>query len=593
MSLDRDKLLLNYRMEAGLYSAACLPKDIHGGWESPTCQLRGHFTGHWLSAAAMYFFSTGDTEVKGRADYIVAEIAKCQRENGGEWAASIPEKYLYWIAKGKAVWAPHYTIHKTFMGLLDMARYAGNAQALEIAVNFAKWFLRWTEGFNREEFDNILDMETGGMLEIWVRLFEITKDSSYLKLMDKYYRGRLFDALLDGKDALTNMHANTTIPEIIGCACAYELTGENRWRDIVTAYWNQAVTGRGAYATGGQTCGEIWTPKFEMGARLGEKNQEFCTVYNMMRLAGFLFRWTGDSSYMDYYERNLYNGIMAQSHWHGVPSHDAEDKYPHTGLLTYFLPMRPGSRKAWATATESFFCCHGTMVQSNARLNRGIYYLRGDSLSVCQYFDSQAEFKIGDVPVKVTQKRDTLSGNFNMGSDSGGKQGIGDVTGKVLHNPDARIMCFRVESDKTIEMTLQLRIPFWTKGWNLALNDISVQPDAVERGFAVIRRKWNRNDILRLSMPEQITAEPLPGEENTAAFMYGPVVLAGLCGEERALSLDGKRPEELLVHDNEREWGSWKSSFRVVGQQCGLRLIPLHEVGYERYSVYFPIKQCN
>lgn len=57
------------------------------------------------------------------------------------------------------------------------------------------------------------------------------------------------------------MHANTTIPEIIGCAAVYEATKITRYRDIVLAYWKCAVTDRGYFVTGGQTNGEIWTPK--------------------------------------------------------------------------------------------------------------------------------------------------------------------------------------------------------------------------------------------------------------------------------------------------------------------------------------------
>ena len=101
------------------------------------------------------------------------------------------------------------------------------------------------------------------------------------------------------------MHANTTIPEAHGAARAWEVTGDTRWRRIVEAYWRCAVTDRGYFCTGGQTCGEIWTPPFQQAAHLGDKNQEHCTVYNMMRLADYLLRWTGDVTYADYWERNL------------------------------------------------------------------------------------------------------------------------------------------------------------------------------------------------------------------------------------------------------------------------------------------------
>ena len=168
-----------------------------------------------------------------------------------------------------------------------MYLYAKNEEALTIAIDFSKWFLRYTDNRTREQLDDILDFETGGMLEIWAQLYDITKDSMYLTLIERYDRHRLFDPLLAGEDVLTNMHANTTIPEIIGCAAVYEATKITRYRDIVLAYWKCAVTDRGYFVTGGQTNGEIWTPKHRQASRLGERNQEHCSVYNMIRLATF------------------------------------------------------------------------------------------------------------------------------------------------------------------------------------------------------------------------------------------------------------------------------------------------------------------
>jgi DUF1680 family protein len=129
MSLTDANLLQNYYLEAGFMgmqlrnTALGTPghgDDMHWGWESPTSQVRGHFLGHWLSAAARICAAVDDREVKLKADRIVSELARCQEKNGGEWVASIPEKYLHWTAQGKPTWAPHYVIHKTLMGLYDM-----------------------------------------------------------------------------------------------------------------------------------------------------------------------------------------------------------------------------------------------------------------------------------------------------------------------------------------------------------------------------------------------------------------------------------------------------------------------------------------
>ncbi|MFL6448524.1 MAG: beta-L-arabinofuranosidase domain-containing protein [Bryobacteraceae bacterium] len=53
-----------------------------GGWEKPDCELRGHFVGHYLSGCALMYASTGDETLKSKADYMVAELGKCQDRLG-------------------------------------------------------------------------------------------------------------------------------------------------------------------------------------------------------------------------------------------------------------------------------------------------------------------------------------------------------------------------------------------------------------------------------------------------------------------------------------------------------------------------------
>ncbi len=593
ISLSSDNLLLNYRLEAGrpTENYGALPKDIHGGWEFPVCQLRGHFLGHWLSAAALEYDRTGDRELLGKAQNIVDELAKCQEDNGGEWVASIPEKYFAWIAKGKNVWAPHYTVHKTFMGLLDMYRFGHYEKALEIAEKFADWFVRYSDTYNREEFDNILDFETGGMLETWAILLEITAKEKYRRLMDKYYRGRLFDKLLAGEDPLTNMHANTTIPEVIGCAKAYEVTGEERWRKIVEAYWKCAVTDRGSWATGGQTCGEVWTPKQKMSARLGDKNQEHCTVYNMMRLADFLFRWTKEPQYAQYIEKNLYNGIMAQTYYQGGGSHGQGDAYPTEGLVTYFLPMRAGGRKGWASRTQDFFCCHGTLVQANAILNHYLYYQEASDVYVCQYFDSTLEFEIEDTKVILEQKEDTLSGSFHLSSTSPARQSISPITSKVQEHPDCQMVYLAIRTSKVVSMSLHLRVPTWVaQDVGITINGKPTEIAGKAGSFITITRTWEDGDTVGIELKKCLQVQPLLGEEEKVAFSYGPFTLAGLCSEEKIFCGDREKPETILTHSNEREWGSWKNSFVTKNQTEFVRFLPMKEIGYEPYTMYFPVK---
>ena len=569
MKLTDENLLQSHYLEAGLWATHGKPEHCHWGWESPTCQLRGHFLGHWISGAARTFAAAEDYELKARVDHVVAELGRCQRENGGEWVGSIPANYLDWLLRKKTVWAPQYTLHKTLMGLFDAYRFAGSDQAIDIMSRWADWFHRWTGQLTREQLDDVLDVETGGMLEAWADLYGVTGRSEHLDLIQRYDRPRLFDRLLAGEDALTNKHANTTIPEAQGAARAWEVTGETRWRNVAEAYWKCAVKSRGYYATGGQTSGEIWSPPGVLAARLGDKNQEHCTVYNMMRLAGYLQSWTGNPDYADYWERNLYNGVLAQQN-------------PDTGQIAYFLPLAAGARKVWGSETEHFWCCHGTLVQANASHGAGIYFESHDELAesttpdlaVCQYIPSELTWRrsVGGSTqvVRVTQQYDRQIGQ--------------------THRPRSLAVDLTIDCAEPAEFTLQLRLPWWIASRpRVTVNGHEESVDLLPSSFHDIRRTWHAGDKVRIELPRRLTASSLPDEPGTLAFLDGPVVLAGLCDEERTLVGDRNDPATLLVADNEREWESWQPGYRTRGQARGIRFVPLSEIRDERYTVYFPV----
>ncbi|NLL00845.1 MAG: hypothetical protein GX271_09325 [Clostridiales bacterium] len=592
MELTVDNLLINFKLEAGRYEGRELPADAHTGWESPVCQLRGHFLGHWLSAAAIHYDATGDRELKAKADIIIDELAECQKDNGGQWIGPIPEKYLHWIAKGKSIWAPQYNLHKTFMGLVDMYIYTGSKKALEIADRFADWFYEWSASFSREKFDDILDVETGGMLEVWAELLHITGDDKYKTLLDRYYRGRLFLPLLEGKDPLTNMHANTTIPEVLGCARAYEVTGDNKWMDIVHAYWKCAVTDRGCLATGGQTSGEVWMPKNKMKARLGDKNQEHCTVYNMMRLAEFLFRHTGKPEYLQYMEYNLYNGIMAQAYYQEYWLTGNKHNNPSRGLLTYFLPMKAGLRKDWAKETDSFFCCHGTMVQANASLNRAIYYHDKNTVYVAQYLSSEMNTEIDAKQISLVQRQDFMSGSMLTSSNTAGYQSVNEIAASHENMPNYRKHDFVIKSESDLDLTLAFRVPEWIMSEAVFyVNDELHGKSNDSSNFYKITRMWKDGDKVSVILPIGIRFISLPDDNSIGAFRFGPDVLAGICKEERILHLESDDISSEIVMENEREWGSWRYFFKTENQDPVIQLRRIRDIGYEPFQIYFKVKK--
>ncbi|WP_230398100.1 beta-L-arabinofuranosidase domain-containing protein [Novisyntrophococcus fermenticellae] len=587
MSLSNEDLLFTYNVEAGRYTGRGIQTEVLGGWEASTCQIRGHFLGHWLSAAAVYCHAHDDSEVRAKADAIIAELAVCQKENGGRWVAAIPEKYLEWIARGRNIWAPQYNIHKLLMGLIDMHRLVGSRQALEVADHLADWFYEWSGKYTREEFDDILDMETGGMLEVWCDLFSITGQEKYQELAGRYYRRRLFEPLLEGKDVLTNMHANTTIPEVLGCARGYEVFEEEKWLDIVKAYWKCAVTDRGYYVTGGQTQGEVWTPMKKLKERLGDKNQEHCTVFNLMRMAECLFRHTKDPQYLQYMEYNLFNGIMAQAYWKGETADGKRQK----GLLTYFLPMKAASRKSWAGERDSFFCCHGTMVQANAALNRGIYFIEDKKIYVAQYFDSCAEFAVDNGNAVLEQRQDYMNGMLQTSSVNDGFQSIHDAAYGCQSKPDFRKHVFTVRPDHCREFTISFRVPEWvTEPASFFVNGELYKMSKDSSSFVDIRRMWSDGDTVTVTLPIGLQFIPLPDDKTMGAFRYGPEVLAGLCGRERILYIQDDNPVQELSAAYGRQWGEFLTKYRTENQDPGIDFIKLNEVGYEPYQIYFKVK---
>ncbi len=571
MKLTPDNLLRSHYLEAGLLNMNWKPEGIHWGWDAPTSEIRGTLVGHWLHAAAHLIREQDAPELRARVVHVVNEIARCQERNGGRWAFPIPEKYLFLLRDGQGTWAPQYVCHKNMMGLLEVYKLLGVRQALDIVLKCADWFYDFTDTISRDTMSDMMDkQETGGILEFWADLYAVTSDPKHLTLMRRYERPRLADGLLNGVDMITNMHANSVIPEIHGYARAWEVTGEQRYRDVVDAFWKLAVTDRGWFATGGQTSGEIWTPPMHLSGRLGDRNQEHCVVFNMMRLADYLYRWTGDTRYADYWERNLWNGIFAQG-------------YVLDGrTVIYYLPMNPGAKKVWGSDLDDFWCCHCTLLQANAQLNECIYHQDGGRLVVSQYLPSEVTFNLAGAKGTLTMQDDPRTG-FPM-ADSQDNRDTPD-------RPRFQSWKLKLAMDKPAAFALQLRMPDWMAGPMQLLVDGEPAEFATENGYAVLERTWHQQTVT-VVIPKALTCVLLPDDPDMVAFLDGPVCLAGLVGEERLLYGDKEHPEgSLLTPDDERAWQQWKTGWKTWHQPVGIRFRPLYEIADEVYTLYFPVRK--
>jgi len=589
LSLDSTNLLRPYLLEASLWSYSGSvgttvsdttldgPDTWHWGWESLTCDLRGHILGHWLSSAAHLITQTGNIELKAKADAIVAQLVRCQEAHENGWCGSFPERFMARIAAGKSAWAPQYVLHKLLAGLYDMSQVAGNQQALEILLAFADWFYQWTNPMSQEQLDDLLNFETGGMLEVWANLYGLTGEEKHRELINRYYRRCFFDRLLEGEDVLTNKHANTQIPEILGAARAYEVTSDEQFSRIVEAFWKSAVTTRGTYCTGGGTCGEVWQPPFSLSARLHAPH-EHCTVYNMMRLADYLFRWTGDKIYADYWEQNYLNAILSQQN-------------PDTGMITYFLPLGGGSKKKWGRPLHDFWCCHGTLMQAHAHPQDAALFEAeaGTILVVSPYLPFDATWN----GVRITLTPDVQNGvSIGQGFSPAGHQAIQVYDVKIpVRRPEAFVYNLKIEGEGHFE--LRLRVPEWVSGEPILLLNGETHPVTIKNGFATIKRDW-KNESLRWILPKTLTTISLPDALEVVAFMDGPIVLAGIVDEERTLIGDASNPQTLLEPDQERHHGWWQTgTYRTKGQDRGFRFKPLYEVRDETYCVYFPVRSLT
>ena len=572
LELDSGCLLQNFYIEAGIIppgGQVITDPDharMHWGWEAPSCQLRGHFLGHWLSAAAALAASGGKPELETKINHIVSELARCQQLNGGEWVGSIPEKYFAMMVPGRYIWSPQYTMHKTILGLKDVYELLANPTALTILDHLADWYVRWVKEVQQDRPDAVFSGEQAGMLEVWTDLFALTGAEKYRFLMSAYEGNALFDRLDAAGDALSDDHANASIPVAHGAGRLYEVTKDEKWRRRMEAFWKTAVTDRGMFASTGSNAGEFWIPPHVHGRYLSDTDQEFCTVYNMVRVADYLFRWTGDTRYADYIEQALYNGFLAQQN-------------PDTGMPSYYLPMAPGSRKKWGSRTRDFWCCFGTMVQAQTLYPRLIWFAEGDTVTVAQYIPSRAKLTLDAGEVSVSQSIHMKDYNNQVLFDehSGGR-----VSRWSLR--------FTVSSSPGKAWTLQLRVPSWCAGTPaVSVNGEPVKNPDIRDGYLRLTRVWGPEDEIDFFLPASLRFVPLEGAEEMVCVMEGPIVLAALTDHDPCLAGDLSDPDALLLPDQSHTYGTFvwtQSTYRTRRQKENFTLIPLYEVRNEPYTVY-------
>jgi len=545
-ALDAERLLYNFRCNAGLSA----PGQPLGGWEAPDCEVRGHFVGHYLSACALMYASTGDEQLRAKAEGMVAELAKCQQALGGGYLSAFPESFWARLeSMQQPPWAPYYTIHKIMAGLRDVHRYCGSAQALQVLRGMASYFEGRRQRLSGWQWDQVLGVEFGGMSEVLHDLYALTGERQHLELAHAFDRASFLGPLAlepvrppsAGHDNLTGLHANTHIPVVCGAARHYELTGDERYRRAVSFFWERVV-GTRCYATGGTSQAEHWGEPGRLADTLAADNQESCTTYNMLKLTRYLLRWTGEARYADYYERAYYNGILGT-------------QQPVTGMLAYFLPLAAGSAKSYGTPEASFWCCYGTGIESFAKLGDSIYCHDGQGLYVNLFIASTLDWRERGVRLE-----------------------------QVTRFPEEQGTTLIFHTGQPVRLALRLRVPAWARGAQVRVNGEAGRARPRPGRYLCLEREWREGDRVELRLPMSLQAEPMPDDPELAAITYGPLVLAGLADGERHFLADSKHLDTWI-----KPVAGQPLTFRTVGQPADLTLVPLHRVVDERYGVYWVI----
>jgi len=566
--LPADRLLHNFRVNSGLPSSA----EPLGGWEKNgpgrDAELRGHFTGHYLSATALMYASTGDQEIKAKGDYMVAELAKVQQKWGGGYLSAFPTEWFDRLDARKRVWAPFYTIHKIMAGMFDMYQLGGNRQALEVLEGMSGWADTWTVSKSEEHMQDILNTEYGGMNDVLYNLAAVTGEDRWAKVGDRFTKKRFFNPLALRRDELRGLHVNTHIPQVIGAARRYEISSDMRFHDVADFFWYEVTSAR-CYVTGGTSNDEGWlTQPRQLAAelKLGVDTAECCCAYNMLKLTRHLYGWSGDPRYFDYYERTLFNHRLGTIH-------------PGTGATQYYLSLTPGAWKTFGTEDQSFWCCTGTGVEEYSKLNDSIYWHDSDGVFVNLFIPSELNW---------------AEKGFRLRQET--------------TFPDSQRTALVVKTERPMQLALRLRIPEWlASSPAVRVNGKALDASASPGSYLAISRTWNDGDRVEMDLPMRLRLEKMPDDAHLQAVLYGPLVLAGDLGSSgltekmivgpegppmRKSALDTEVPSFKAAGDDPASWikpADKPLTFRTANQAQDVTLAPLNSIFDKRYSVYWRV----
>ena len=565
LALNPDKLLVPYLIDAGLP----LKADRYGNWESSG--LDGHIGGHYLSALSMMYASTGNEELKQRLEYMIAELVRCQAKNGNGYVGGIPNGKVFWerINKGDIdgstfglnnTWVPLYNIHKLFAGLRDTYEFTQNQQAKQILIGLGDWFIELIKPLNDEKIQQILRTEHGGMNEVFADLYILTNEKKYLETAQKLNHQAVLKPLIQKQDKLTGLHANTQIPKVIGFEKIASLTKNEDLSGAAQYFW-QNVSQTRSVAFGGNSMREHFNPVNDFSKMLASnQGPETCNSFNMLRLSKALFLDKNDASYLDFYERTLYNHILSSQH-------------PEKGGFVYFTPIRPNHYRVYSQPNTSMWCCVGSGIENHTKYGELIYSHSENDIFVNLFIPSTLNWK--EKTIQIEQNTD-----FPYKNESE--------------------LILKISKSQTF--AINIRQPKWAENFEFLINGKVLQTSKTGNNYISIVRKWKSGDKIMVRFKTTTKLENLPDGSNWSAFVHGPIVLAaktsttdlvGLFADDSRMGHETKGPLYPMnkAYALVDEKGDFKSKIKPIGNLKfsldSLTLQPFFEIHDARYQMYF------
>ncbi len=342
----------------------------------------------------------------------------------------------------------------------------------------------------RDQQQQMLMTEHGGMVEVLANLYAVTGDPEHLRIARAFDHEFLLAPLARREDTLDGLHANTQIPKIVGAAREYELLGDARYRDIARFFWERVALSR-SYANGGHSDDEAFFPVETFSKHLGASSSETCNTYNMLKLTRHLFSWEPDASLMDFYERGLFNHILA-----------SQD--PATGGMFYYCPLLPGAFRTYSTPDASFWCCVGTGLENHGKYPDTVYF-QGDAALFVNLF----------VPSELTWREKGLR------------------VRQQTRFPEEPSTTLSFTAAQPIRLAVKVRFPAWaTSGMMLTVNGVAQPVDGKPGSYVTVERQWSTGDTLAVRLPMTFRTEAMPDDPKVVAVLYGPILLAGDLGKD-------------------------------------------------------------